>query len=138
MPDALLLNEKGGAKFTWTVRLADRSGGQMLRERGKPDSQLAKMGGADQDVATQFPHLIPVSVSQNLFQIFMTTKFYPSHCKIKDTVFDKILYRKSFQHSYLQLLWEVVVDRVSARRRIQLIRFSKFMRDTLSSVLHVL
>jgi len=43
----------GGVKFTWTVRLADRSDGQILRERGKHDSQLAKMGGAAQDVPTQ-------------------------------------------------------------------------------------
>jgi len=59
--------KEGGVKFTWTVRLADRSDGQMLRERGKPDSQLVKVGGADQDVPTQFPHLIPISVSQILF-----------------------------------------------------------------------
>jgi len=44
----------GGVKFTWTVRLADCSDSQMLRERGKHDSQLAKMGRAAQDVRGVF------------------------------------------------------------------------------------
>jgi len=43
----------GGVKFTWMIRLADCSDGQMLRERGKHDTQLAKIGGAAQDVPTQ-------------------------------------------------------------------------------------
>jgi len=49
-----------GVKFTWTVSRADRSDGQMLRERGKHDSQLVKMGGAVQDVPTQ--NLNPLSI----------------------------------------------------------------------------
>jgi len=42
----------GGVKFTWTVSLADRSDGQMLRERGKHDS-WQKRRGAAQGVPTQ-------------------------------------------------------------------------------------
>jgi len=83
----------GGVKFTWTVSLTDRSDSQMLCERGKHDSQLAKMGGAAQDVPTQnlSPLLIPTFQFTMLFFIFtsafLETKFYPSHRKIKKSFF---------------------------------------------------
>jgi len=75
-----------GVKVTWTVRLADRSDGQMLRERGKHDSQLAKRGGAGPGCTDS--NLSPLSIPTilNYFDFplhFLTAKFYPSHRKKK-------------------------------------------------------
>jgi len=42
------------------VSLADRSEGQMLQERRKHDSQLAKMSRAVQDVPTQNPSSLSI------------------------------------------------------------------------------
>jgi len=61
-------------KITWMVSQADRSDGQILRERGKHDRQLVKMGGAVQDVPTQ--NLSPLSIPTFQF----TTVFNFSFC----------------------------------------------------------
>jgi len=77
----------GGVKFTWVVRLADCSDGQMLRECGKHDSQLAKMGGAAQDVPTQnlsllsIPTILICNITLIFTSAFSETKFGPSYRK---------------------------------------------------------
>jgi len=75
-----------GVKFTWTVRLADRSDSQMLCERGKHDSQLATKGRGGPRMYRLKPRPLSIPTIPNFFDFslhFSTTKFYPSHRKKK-------------------------------------------------------
>jgi len=80
----LILNEWVGVKVTWTVRLADRSDGLMLRERGNHDSQLArKRGGAGPGCTDSNLSPLPHSHNSDFSLDFMTAELYPSHQKKK-------------------------------------------------------
>jgi len=92
------MSDGGGVKFTWTVSLADRSDGQLLRVCVRHDKPAVKRDGAAQDVPTQNPE--PPLLNSYIFNFtnwililtsaFWETKFYPSCRKNKKILKNKI------------------------------------------------